>query len=120
VAGHSLEEMSDLTFRATSLPGQASDVEMFGHYTLEGKDASQFRYRIHGKGPEFGFTLQPVPRRHRVWLAQVIRRQLYTAYVEGQAAQKAEMRKALVALMVTAGVPVGTVPTTKWDGSVWK
>jgi hypothetical protein len=89
--------------------GIPGDLEVFqyGHYTIkdEGRAADPtFYYRIRGKGPEFRFSMKSIPEDRREWLAQVIRRQLYEAYMYGREEKTDEVEACAEKMMAVLGL----------------
>lgn len=87
--------------------GPCSEVLEYGHYIIEDKGRRAdptFSYRIKGKGHEFRFSMKSIPEDRREGLAQIIRRQLYQAYEQGQKTQREELRWHLDGIIESLGL----------------
>ena len=63
-----------------------------------------FVYRIDGKGPEFGFTLKPIPEEKRDWFAGVVMGVIDRAYEHGQETKVAEIQRGLATTLAAMGL----------------
>ena len=107
VAGVELRDEGELKFTTEVGTIVDSEVRMYGHFRLvdDGRSMDpQFEYQIHGKGPVFGCTFHSIPEDSRIWLAQIMRRQLFKAYELGQDTKQQEMRDALSSMSGALGV----------------
>ena len=87
--------------------GPRSEVSEYGHYTIEDKGRKAdptFCYRIHGKGPEFRFSMKSIPEDRREWLAQITRRQLFVAYKHGREEKAREVQSCAEKMMGVLGL----------------